>query len=151
MNNEQLRTALQTEYLHIQNVIEGFDGRIVSIKAWSISFSLVAVGGAFTANAAPVLLVSCISSLLFWFLEASWKTFQTAYYDRAEAIESYFRGECTLQPFQIGNTWYKSWKAGGPSKLRRVLLWPHVAMPHAAIAALALALFVLQLLGAIAI
>ena len=38
-------------------------------------------------------MVACFSALLFWYIEASWKTFQYAYYDRAWEIEEYFRGK----------------------------------------------------------
>ncbi len=148
MNDEQLRNALQAEYLHLQKVIEDFDARALTIKAWSISFSLVAIAGAFASHAPAVLLVACFSALLFWFIEASWKTFQYAYHDRSDDIEGYFRDERDVQfPFQIGASWYKQWKSGGISRLKRIMLWPHVALPHAAVAALALALFLLAQFG----
>jgi uncharacterized membrane protein len=147
MDEQSTRSALQAEYLHIQGVIEGFDGRILSIKTWSITFSLVALGGAFASHSAVALLIASISSVLFWYLEAIWKTFQVAYYERAELIEAHFRGEVPTIPFQIGGSWYASWKAGGQTKLLRVLLWPHVAMPHAAIAFAGVVLFILSLLG----
>ena len=47
MNEEQLRNALQAEYLHLQKVIEDFDGRALTIKAWSVTFSLVTIAGFF--------------------------------------------------------------------------------------------------------
>jgi hypothetical protein len=132
-------------------VIEDFDARAVTIKAWSITFSLVALAGAFASHARAVFLVSCVSALLFWFLEGSWKTFQLAYYDRSRDIEDYFRGAKEIEaPFQIGASWYKSWKAGGSSKLRHVLLWPHVALPHLVVAAMGLLLFVLAVSGVLA-
>ena len=80
MNDDQLRSALQAEYLHLQKAVEDMDGRAVTIKAWSISFSLAAVGGAFASKASNVLLLACASAVLFWWLEARWKTFQDAYY-----------------------------------------------------------------------
>jgi hypothetical protein len=147
MDEQSTLSALQAEYLHIQGVIEGFDGRILSIKTWSITFSLVALGGAFASHASVVLLIASVSSFLFWYLEASWKTFQVAYYERAELIEAHFRGERLTIPFQIGGSWYASWKAGGQTKLLRILLWPHVALPHVAIAFAGVVLFMLSYLG----
>ena len=93
MNEEQLRNALQAEYLHLQKVIEDFDGRALTIKAWSVTFSLVTIAGFFATQKPAVLMVACFSALLFWYIEASWKTFQYAYYDRAWEIEEYFRGK----------------------------------------------------------
>ncbi len=150
MNEDQLRAALQAEYLHLQKVIEDFDGRALTIKAWSITFSLAAIGGAFASHAPAVLLVSSISALIFWFIEGSWKTFQYAYYDRAGKIEEYFRSERKLDfAFQIGTSWYQRWKAGGSQKLLQIMLWPHVALPHVVVAAIALVLFGLAQRGVI--
>ena len=144
MNEEQLRNALQAEYLHLQKVIEDFDGRTLTIKAWSVTFSLVTVAGFFASHNPAVLMVACVSALLFWYIEASWKTFQYAYYDRSGDIEEYFRGEKKLDfAFQIGSSWYKRWKSGGIARMTRIMFWPHVALPHAAVAALSLTLYLL--------
>lgn len=99
------------------------------------------------SKAATVLLLSAVSSLLFWYLEASWKIFQTAYYERVEEIEAFFRGERELVPFQIGNSWYSAWKSGGSTRLKRILLWPHVALPHFPVVAIAVFLYLLAVLG----
>lgn len=150
MNDEQLRAALQAEYLHLQKVIEDFDGRALTIKAWSITFSLVALVGAFASHASTVFLVSSISALLFWLIEGSWKTFQDAYYDRSGDIEEYFRGEKKIDaPFQIGKSWFRRWQSGGVARLKKILLWPHVALPHAIVAVLGILLFLLSIAGVI--
>ena len=87
MNDTELRAALQAEYLHLQRVIEDFDARALTIKAWSITFSLAAIGGGFASGAAEMFLVSGFSALLFWYIEAMWKTFQYAYHERSSRIE----------------------------------------------------------------
>ena len=148
MNDDQLRSALQAEYLHLQKAVEDMDGRAVTIKAWSISFSLAAVGGAFASKASAVLLLACASAVLFWWLEARWKTFQDAYYGRIDDIEQHFRGELMLpSALQIRASWYRSWNGGSRKRLWEILTWPHVALPHAAVAAIALVLYVLVRLG----
>lgn len=150
MNDEQLRAALQAEYLHLQRVIEDFDGRALTIKAWSVTFALVALAGAFASHAPAVFLISATSSGLFWFVEASWKTFQYAYYARSGEIEEYFRGERSVSaPFQIGTSWSKAWHAGGTQRLGGVMLWPHVALPHVIVTVLGLLLFCLAATGVI--
>jgi len=144
MNDDQLRSALQAEYLHLQKTVEDMDGRSLTIKAWSISFSLAAVAGAFASKASNVLLLACASAVLFWWLEARWKTFQDAYYGRIDDIEQHFRGEAALpSALQIRKSWYSSWNGGSRRRLWEILTWPHVALPHAAVAAIALALFAL--------
>jgi hypothetical protein len=148
MDNDKFRAELQAEYLHLQKVIEDFDGRALTIKAWSVTFSLVAIGGAFVSKAGAVFLVSCASALLFWFIEGSWKNFQFSYYGRSGQIEEHFRGERKLESvFQIGTAWSESWHQNGRKQLGRILLWPHVALPHVVVAALGLLFFVLTSIG----
>lgn len=150
MSDEQFRAALQAEYLHLQKVIEDFDGRALTIKAWSITFSLVALVGAFASHAAAVFLVSSISALLFWFIEGSWKTFQYAYYERSGDIEEYFRGKKKIEaPFQIGTSWFRGWQSGGADRLKKIFFWPHIALPHVIVAFLGLLLFLLATTGVI--
>lgn len=150
MNDEQLRAALQAEYLHLQKVIEDFDGRALTIKAWSITFSLVALVGAFASGHSLVFLVSSVSALLFWFIEGSWKTFQYAYYGRSGDIEEYFRGEKKIDaPFQIGTLWSQRWHSGGSAMLKKILFWPHVALPHVIVAVLGAILYFLSKAGII--
>lgn len=148
MSDDQLRETLQAEYFYLQGVIEEFDSRALTIKAWSISFSLAAIAGAFASQAYLVFLVAFVSALLFWFLEATWKSFQLGYYQRAEAIERHFQGESApIAPLQIGATWFRHWRSGGSTRWAQMMLWPHVALPHAAVALIGGLLFVLTALG----
>ena len=150
MNENELRAALQAEYLHLQRVIEDFDARALTIKAWSVTFSLAAVGGAFASGAAEMFLVSCVSALLFWYVEAAWKSFQYAYHERSSLIEAHFRGEKPVSAaFQVGSSWFEAWRSGGTRTLGRAMLWPHVALPHVAVAAAALVLYVLATTGVV--
>ena len=107
-----------------------------------MTFSLVTIAGFFATQKPAVLMVACFSALLFWYIEASWKTFQYAYYDRAWEIEEYFRGKKKLDcALQISLSWNKSFQSGGIARLAWIMFWPHMALPHAAVAALSLALF----------
>ena len=152
MNDDPLRAALQAEYLHLQKAVEDMDARAVTIKAWSISFSLAAVAGAFASKAADVLLLACVSAVLFWWLEARWKTFQDAYYGRIDAIERHFRGEQLLPSvLQIRASWYENWNGGSRKRLWQIMSWPHVALPHAVVAAVALLLYALLRSGVISL
>jgi hypothetical protein len=145
MDNDTKRQLLKDEYLHLQNVIEGFDGRALTIKAWSISFSLAALAGAFASHSTLLLLIASLSTLLFWIIEGYWKTFQYAYYSRIGKIEKYFENESEdILPMQIGANWYKHWKAGGNKRLVRIMFWPHVALPHVAIFLIGVALYILE-------
>jgi hypothetical protein len=142
MKDSETRELLKSEYLHLHRVIVDFDGRAITIKAWSVSFSLVALVGAFTTHAAAVLLISSLSALLFWLIEGYWKTFQYAHYDRMRVIENYFRGERkALVPLQINASWIKKLRADGSRRLARVMAWPYVALPHALVVILGVVLY----------
>jgi hypothetical protein len=150
MEGQQLDAALQAEYLHLQKTIEDFDSRALTIKAWSVSFGLAAIGGAFASHASAVFLIAAAGASLFWYLETTWKVFQMAYYSRSEAIERHFRtNEKLSAPFQIAASWHRSWRRTSPAEVRWVAIWPHVALPHAFVLGLGLLLFVLACVGTI--
>lgn len=142
MDAKELGDRLQAEYLHLQKVIEDFDGRVITIKAWSISFSLVAFLGAFAAHSDGALLIASASALLFWFIEAYWKRYQFVYYRRCNDIERFFRGEVTtIFPLQIGATWDLEWEKRSLLTVFRIMSWPNVWLPHVVIALAGGALF----------
>lgn len=148
MDERELNDRLQAEYLHLQKVVEDFDGRVVTIKAWSVSFSLVAFLGAFAAHSDGALLVASATAFLFWFLEAYWKQFQFVYYRRCDQIEAHFRGESSLlHPFQIAVSWQEHYRRRKVLKLLRTMFWPNVCLPHAAIFLVGLILFYLVQIG----
>jgi len=145
---QQKNAFLKDEYLHLQKVIEDFDGRAVTIKAWSISFSMVAIGGALATHAPLALLVASVSAALFWLIEGFWKTFQDAYFERAYRIEAFFAGDGDdLVPLQISRSWHQRWKRSGSRRLWRIMSWPHVALPHAAVLLVGLVLYALHIFG----
>ena len=150
MTDLERRGLLKDEYLHIQKIIESFDARVITIKAWSVSASLAGIGAAFAAHSPHLLPVASISSLLFWIIEGEWKTFQYAHYHRNGLIERYFAGlENDLAPMQIGSDWYKHWKKGGARRLARILLWPHVALPHVFVFVAGMILYVFVISGVV--
>jgi hypothetical protein len=145
MDETEKIKLLKDEYLHLQKAIDDFDTRVLTIKAWSITFSLVVFTAAFSYRAPAALLVGSLSACLFWIIEGMWKEFQLAYYDRAQKIEDYFAGETQdIVPMQIKTSWYKSWKNVNPKQRRKRMLWPHVALPHVVVFLLGLLLYALH-------
>lgn len=146
MTEDQLYAALQAEYLHLQKTIEDFDSRALTIKAWSVTFGLVSIAGAFASHSYIPFLISSISTAFFWLLEIEWKLFQISYYSRSNLIEAHFRGEAKVEhPFQIGSSWYSAWKTIRIQRVKQVTLWPHVALPHAFVMILGTLLFFLSI------
>ena len=80
------------EYYWLEDQIDRFDERSLKIKAWSITLSGVALGAGFHYNKPVLFLVSAISALAFWYLEATWKYFQEALTDRVRELEDFLNG-----------------------------------------------------------
>jgi hypothetical protein len=149
---DPLFAALQAEYLQLQKTIEDFDARALTIKAWSVTFGLTALAGAFASHSRVVFLIASSSAALFWYLETTWKVFQQAYYSRSAQLEQHFRGETRLEdPFQISSAWYNAWSRMERREYWRVALWPHVALPHAIVVATGLVLYFVAALKILAL
>ncbi len=125
---------LKEEYFHLQKVVEDFDSKSLTIKSWSVTLSMAGVGAAYLEGKAAVLLMAALSGFLFWIVEALWKTFQYAFYDRIYEIEKYYSGELDeIRAPRVAHAWSKSWRAGGTKRTFRIMSWPHVFLPHAII------------------
>jgi uncharacterized membrane protein len=123
--------ALQAEYYHLQKTIEDFDARALTIKAWSVTFGLASLVGAFASKAQVAFLFAAAGAAMFWLLEAFWKAFQLGYYARVNQLERHFRGEMQItHAHQISSTWQEWWQSESWWVLARVATWVHVALPH---------------------
>src|SRR5688500_5936924 len=119
MKEEQRDQLLAQEYFQLQKTIEDFDGRALTIKAWSVTFSAAGIGLAYDKGKPTILLVAALSALVFWIVETVWKIHQRAFYDRVERIEAYFAGAPDeIFPLQISRSWFASF--GGP---KRAIRW----------------------------
>src|SRR5262245_33643587 len=105
-------TLLTQEYFHLQKTVEDFDLRAVTIKAWSVTASMVVMSAAFAQKAPLLFLLSSVASLMFWLIEARWKEFQQCYYPRIKAIEATLSEDppkvAELKPLQIYASWSRA-------------------------------------------
>ncbi|OQW72964.1 hypothetical protein [Methylomonas sp. 11b] len=136
---------LRQEYFHLQSTVESFDEKALTIKAWSVTLSMVGIGAAFTAKLPLLLLLSAGASLLFWIVEGSWKTFQQANYFRLRKIENYMQGKATIEedfsvPY-ITHAWSLGWRE---VRLSKVMSWPHVFLPHAIVVMTGITLWIIN-------
>lgn len=148
MDDDKRTELIAQEYLQLQKVVEDFDVRAVTIKAWSVTFSAAGLGAAYLQAQPVLLLISALSALVFWMVEALWKTNQQAYYPRIREIEKYFaeggKGEA-IAPFAIGTAWSAAFRRKrGYWRAFAIMGWPHVALPHIVVVAAALALLALS-------
>jgi hypothetical protein len=145
MNDDRVIDLLQTEYFQLQKIVEDFDSRALTIKAWSVTLSAAAMITAYVQATPIILAIAAVSALVFWLIEGLWKLNQQAFYARIYEIEnSMANGQMNLPPLQIASSWSKNFNANRRErKIFDVLQWPHVYLPHMpiAVAAFALLLF----------
>jgi hypothetical protein len=133
---------LSKEYLRLQQVIEDFDSKALTIKAWSVTLSAAGIVTAYSQGKATILIVSAASALIFWLVEAMWKSMQQAHYPRVEDIERHFRECGDIPPYQINAFWTRSWDDRRRTWIAlKILTWPHVFLPHIVVAIAATVLF----------
>ena len=84
---------LTEEYLQLQKIVEEFDGKALTIKAWSVTLSAAGLVAAYVENSPEILLIAAGSAIVFWLIEALWKTNQNAFYSRIYQIEEAFRNQ----------------------------------------------------------
>jgi len=125
------RSLLEKEYFHLQTTTESFDAKSLTIKAWSVSIiGVLASSGAFFGKW-QLLLFASIMSFMFWIIDAAWKTFQLAYYQRINEIEEFMRGERSgIKNLQITRSWLASYRSGGYGRILRIMFWGHILLPH---------------------
>jgi hypothetical protein len=68
-------SMLKDEYLLLQKFYEDFDARIVTIKGWSATIGMAAIGGGFYQTHYLWLFGAAVA-VVFWLVEALWKSFQ---------------------------------------------------------------------------
>lgn len=143
------QTALLVqEYLQLQKTVEDFDSRALTIKAWSVTFSAAGLGLAYQQGNPTLLLVAAGSALVFWVVEAVWKSHQRAYYPRIAAIEEHFRAISSggLPPLQILASWRGAYGKGRFAETTAIgrLAVPFfggVLLPHVIVAAAGIYLY----------
>lgn len=136
----ELQTKIQLlkeEYFHLQKVVEDFDSKSITIKAWSVTGSFVAIStGLKEEKAIFLILIGAIASLIFWIIEGHWKAFQYNYYFRIEEIERFFRNPeiaAGIIPLQITETWERKWESAERKSLFVMMTMTNVFLPHAII------------------
>jgi hypothetical protein len=134
MKEEQLQSFLKDEYFFLQGAYEEFDGRALTIKSWAITICGGAYALAFERKAPILWVFGAIAALLFWLLEAMWKSFQYTHAARIQEIEKHFRGEHSANPIfplQASSSWFREWRRSkAVGKLARVAAIFVVYVPH---------------------
>ena len=136
-------SLLKDEYLLLLRFYEDFDARLITIKGWSSTVAIAAIGFGFQTARPQLWLYAAPASLVFWLLEGTWKSFQYAYAPRIQAIERAFRDGSldAIAPLQTYGSWHAGWRE---RDVWRVLRLPIVMFPHLATAVAGVLLFALR-------
>jgi hypothetical protein len=143
MNERDRNELLSKEYLQLQNMIDAFDTRTLTIKAWSVTFSVAAIGFAYREALPPLFLVASASAATFWLVDDLCKLHQRSFYPRVQEIEAHFAGKARTLPFQTGGSWRDTtlerlWKL--PEEFAMLFL-PSTALPHIVVVTAGLLLY----------
>lgn len=138
------KELILAEYTKLQDIVEEFDARALTIKAWSVSLSAAGIVTSYIEASTIILFVASASALAFWLVEGLWKVNQQCFYPRIRAIETALEQGSSIPALQIAGSWSKAWRERrNAGFLVKVLCWPHVALPHVIVAVLGMVLLVL--------
>lgn len=156
----------QQEYFAVAKAIADFDQRLLTVKSWGVTLSLVALGLGFQYRAYGFFLIAFISSLSFWIIEAVGKRHQMRHYLRMREIEvnRYNRAEEGDKPTsspRMDWSWHRAHSVlmgtsrvedlkqpsyrqiGSWTSYRRTWTFPYIAFPHALTLVAGLGLFIM--------
>lgn len=168
---DALAASMRSEYELLVKVVSDFDGRLLTIKGWSVTLSLAALVLGFQHDHYALFGLASVSALGFWTIDALTKVHQVRYYSRMRDIEvaSFHLNRVEL-PTLLGSfsspridvSWsydgsVPDWRGDPPWRLdpaavrrliRRSWRMPHVVLPHVVAVVVGAVLFVLALSGA---
>lgn len=159
-----LREDLMKEYFALVDVVGAFDARVMTVKGWSVTLSLVGLGLGFQQNHYSLFALAAATGLGFWLIESQIKVHQWRYYPRMRDIELalYHLNRVHLPQLgemsapRIDQQWgYRGrlpdWRTDRPwrrtpNEIRKFFHRPyragHVLLPHAVAVALGAGLFI---------
>ncbi|WP_157263773.1 hypothetical protein [Azohydromonas aeria] len=139
------------EYFALVKTIADSDQRLLTVKSWGVTLSLVALGLGFQYRAYGFFIIAAISSLAFWVVEHASRRHQMRHYVRMRQIEfnNFLRELEANRPQsapRIDWSWHiakdilegkASAQQDGEIETKQKNIWfshawamPHVALPH---------------------
>ena len=137
---------LGQEYVQLQTAWREMGARMITIKAWSVTFSAAGLGLGFSQEETVLFLVAAFSAVVFWTVEGVVKVHQRAFVGRIDQIETHFGGGAETKPFQILAARERYFASTNPFlRVARMMIYTHVMLPHIVIIAAGLALYFLPI------
>ena len=148
MNQNDHASMLKDEYISLQQSLEVVDKKCLDIKGWNVTLVTVLITAGFTEFKFSDILfiVGALASLVFWYMEASYRGLTHFTADRIKRIEEIFRKDCydSEPPLQLYSSWEKLYEEHG-SQTKNYFLKRHVVLPHLFIIVMCIILFVVKL------
>ncbi|KQR07421.1 hypothetical protein [Cellulomonas sp. Leaf334] len=164
------QAALTAEYAALVRTVAEFDGRLLTVKSWSVTLSLAGIGLGFQQQHYALFALAAVTGAAFWLIEAMTKRHQVRYYPRMRQIEAWSAawsdlrlGDVPVSAPRIDAAWTAAGRADPAAalaappremdsreirRMRRQVAWlPHVFMPSAFAVVLGLVLTVLAATG----
>jgi len=159
------QAALAAEYAALVRTVAEFDGRLLTVKSWSVTLSLAGIGLGFQQQHYALFGLGAATAAAFWFLDGLMKGHQVRYYSRLRDIEvaAYELNHVRLGDLgqvsspRIDMSWafhgqsgQEEWRTDPPQRrtsaqIRRLLrgrfVLPNVMFPHVLAVLLGTALF----------
>lgn len=172
LRQQALREDLTKEYYAILDVVSAFDGRILTVKGWSVTLSLAALGLGFQQGHYALFGLAAATALGFWYIDVLLKGYQMRYYSRMRDIElaAYhlnklpLPGLGTVSAPRIDMSWgyraghrQQDWRTEVPARrrpheIRSMMVWRYWTanqlLPHLVAILLGVALFMAALMNA---
>lgn len=147
MKPDQRLDIVKDEYIMLQGFYEDIDERCITIKGWSITVGLAALGGGFVYDEF-LFLGALLSGLLFWYLEGYYRGLSYYFSKRIQEIEKHLREDEIeeLVPLQVYHSWGRNFEKSG-SQTWRYMRKRLNLLPHLFIAAAGIGLYALTVLG----
>ena len=149
---DELRKEALEEYYCVQQRIADFDNRIISVKSWGTTATGALIGLSFSQDQPLMLIAGAMFAIVFWFIEAQWKSFQLIALDHARHIERLVSSdEDSLKAYRgptIGAAYDTAFQAKHKfSRFKEAARQAYVWLPYLPLAIFSLALYLAYKLG----
>ena len=164
------QAALAAEYAALVRTVAEFDGRLLTVKSWSVTLSLAGIGLGFQQQHYALFALAAATGAAFWLIEAMTKRHQVRYYPRMRQIEAWAAASSDVRVGDVRVSAPRidaAWTAAGQDdpaaalgeqpremtsveirRMRRHVAWlPHVFVPSAFAVVIGLALTVVAATG----
>ena len=142
------------EYFRLAGFVQAYDGYFVGIKTWGVTVTggSLAIGFTQHVTGAPlfqflVFMMAFLLAVSFWCAEVYFKLLQLSHIPRLSNLEEQLASGATVVsgPAILSSFGHAQATNRAHGRWRHVLMFPHVLVPHAALAAVSGALVVISL------